>query len=46
MLKCAEFIVSYSINVTKEVRCNLLAISSHEIMKSIEPDFPYSTGCV
>lgn len=38
MLKCEE-LVSYSINVIKEVRCNLLAIISHEVMKNIEPDF-------
>ena len=38
VLKCEEFIVSYSINDIKEVRCNLLAIISREITKNIEPD--------
>lgn len=37
VLKCEEFIVSYSINDIKEVRCNLLAIICREITKNIEP---------
>lgn len=39
MLKCEEFIVSYSLTVIKEVRCTLLAIMSHAVMKTIDPDF-------
>lgn len=39
MLKCEEFILSYSLTVVKEVRCTLLAVISHAIAKTIETDW-------